>query len=157
MSGEDSRRTFTLEEANQRLPLVRAIVQDIVDLFRDVSERRDRLATVRAHHGESSGTSLYSEETEQIEEDLRSDEERLRDFINELVELGIEFKDPVKGLVDFPSRVDGRIVYLCWMLGEPEVCFWHELDAGFGERQPILVESIASVDSAEDSFPETKS
>lgn len=150
MSGEDSRRTFTLEEANQRLPLVRAIVQDIVNLFRDVSVRRDRLATVRSRHGEDSASgSLYSEENEQIEQDLARDEERLRGFIDELHELGIEFKDPVKGLVDFPSMVDGRVVYLCWMLGEPEVRFWHELEDGFNGRQPILVESIATGDSAE--------
>jgi hypothetical protein len=148
MTGEDSRRTFTLEEANQRLPLVRAIVQDIVDLFRDVSERRDRLATIRARHGEdSASSSLYSEENEQIEQDLKRDEERLRGFVEELHDLGIEFKDPVKGLVDFPSMADGRIVYLCWMLGEPEVRFWHELEEGFGGRQPILVESIAASDS----------
>lgn len=144
---DPSRRTFTLEEANQRLPLVRAIVQDIVDLFRDVSERRDRLATMRAHHGDSSNESLYSEENEQIEEELQRDEDRLRSFIDELTELGIEFKDPVKGLVDFPSLVDGRVVYLCWMLGEPEVQFWHELDAGFSGRQPVLVESIATGES----------
>ena len=150
MTGEDSRRTFTLEEANQRLPLVRVIVQDIVDLFRDVSERRDRLATIRARHGgDSASSSLYSEENEQIEQDLKRDEERLRGFIEELHELGIEFKDPVKGLVDFPSMADGRVVYLCWMLGEPEVRFWHELEEGFGGRQPILVESIATSDSAD--------
>jgi hypothetical protein len=150
MTGEDSRRTFTLEEANQRLPLVRAIVQDIVDLYRDVSERRDRLATVRARHGEDSASgSLYSEENEQIEKDLRHDEERLRGFIEELKELGIDFKDPVKGLVDFPSMADGRLVYLCWMLGEPEVRFWHELEEGFNGRQPILVASIATSDSSE--------
>ena len=149
MTGEDSRRTFTLEEANQRLPLVRAIVQDIVDLFRDISERRDRLATIRARHGEDSASStLYSEENEQIEQDLRRDEERLRAFIEELRDLGMELKDPVKGLVDFPSKADGRVVYLCWILGEPEVRFWHDLEEGFTGRQPILVESIAAVDSA---------
>jgi len=145
MSDAETGRTFTLEEANQRLPLVRAIVQDIVNLYRDVSERRDRLATMRTRHGEAaSGESLYSEENAQIEDELRSDEERLRNYIEELQELGVEFKDPVKGLVDFPSRVDGRIVHLCWMHGEPEIRFWHELEEGFAGRQPVLVESFAS-------------
>jgi hypothetical protein len=148
MSDAETSRTFTLEEANQRLPLVRAIVQDIVNLFRDVSERRDRLATMRTRHGEAaSEESLYSEENAQIEDELRCDEERLRNYIEELVELGIEFKDPVKGLVDFPSRVDGRIVHLCWMLGESEIRFWHELEDGFAGRQPVLVESFASGDT----------
>jgi hypothetical protein len=36
--------------------------------------------------------------------------------------------------------MDGRVVYLCWKIGEPEVAFWHELDAGFAGRQPLVAE-----------------
>ena len=50
---------------------------------------------------------------------------------------GIEVKDIESGLVDFPSEYDGRIIYLCWRLGESRVEWWHELDAGFAGRQPI--------------------
>ena len=48
-----------------------------------------------------------------------------------------------EGLVDFPSRLDGRTVFLCWRLGEPEVLHWHELDAGFAGRQPLVAGSVA--------------
>lgn len=141
-----ARRLFTVEEANQRLPLVRVIVQDIVDLFRDVQQRRERLATVQQLHTEGTSSSrLHSEELEQIEDELERDEEKLGDFIRELRELGVEFKDPVLGLVDFPSQMDDRIVYLCWKLGEPEVQFWHELEAGFSGRQDLLAESVAGI------------
>ena len=51
---------------------------------------------------------------------------------------GIELKDYFTGLIDFPCRMDGREVYLCWRLGEPEVGHWHELDAGFAGRQKLL-------------------
>ena len=40
--------------------------------------------------------------------------------------------------VDFPARLEGREVYLCWQLGEPEVLHWHAMDAGFAGRQPIF-------------------
>ena len=33
--------------------------------------------------------------------------------------------------------MNGREVYLCWRLGEPQVMFWHELDAGFAGRQAL--------------------
>jgi len=46
-------------------------------------------------------------------------------------------KDYFTGLVDFPSRLDGREVYLCWRFGEDEIAHWHELDAGFAGRQKI--------------------
>jgi hypothetical protein len=145
MSADDAvKRLFTLEEANQRLPLVKAIVQDIVDLFRDVQQRRERLASVKKLRGEGTSSSrFHSEETEQIEEEIHKDEEKLAEFVLELHELGVEFKDPVLGLVDFPAQMDDRVVHLCWKLDEPEVQFWHELDAGFSGRQLLLAESVS--------------
>ena len=145
-----TRKLFTVEEANQRLPLVRAIVQDIVDLNRDIEDRRGRLTLVRKLRGNSSPGRLYSDELDQVEADLRNDERRLAAFIVELHELGVEFKDPVRGLVDFPAMLDDRVVYLCWQLGEPEVHFWHELDAGFTGRQSLMAESVSGSDSADE-------
>jgi hypothetical protein len=63
--------------------------------------------------------------------------ERMQELVQELHELGIELKDFFMGLVDFPCWRDGREVYLCWKLGEPEVAHWHETDAGFAGRQPL--------------------
>ncbi len=144
MSEQAVRKLFTVEEANQRLPLVRAIVQDIVDLFADIQNRRDCLADVVRRRGESCPGRLYTEELEQIEDDIRRDEGRLNGFIAELHELGIEFKDPVRGLADFPAELDGRVVYLCWQLGEPDVRFWHELHSGFSGRQSLCAEPVLS-------------
>ena len=50
---------------------------------------------------------------------------------------GVQVKDPETGLCDFPSVREGRPVVLCWKLGEPEVEFWHELDAGLAGRVPL--------------------
>ncbi|MBI1312196.1 DUF2203 family protein [bacterium] len=144
---QNLRKLFTVEEANQRLPLVRAIVRDIVDLNRDIEDRRARLHHVRKLRGNSSPGRLYSDELEQVELDLRNDERRLAGFIQELQELGLDFKDPVRGLVDFPAMLDDRVVYLCWQLGEPDVHFWHELDAGFAGRQSLMAESVSGTDS----------
>ncbi len=136
MTDEPSpKKLFTVEEANQRLPLVRAIVHDIVEQYRELSERRDRLAVIQQRRGDGNASStMHSEEVEQVERELEADEKRLQEFVRELGELGVEFKDPVQGLVDFPSRLEGREVYLCWKLGEPEVQYWHDLDAGFAGR-----------------------
>lgn len=145
MNADDAvRRLFTVEEANQRLPLVRAIVQDIVDLFQDLQQRRDRIASVKQLRGQGTSSSrFHSEETDQVEEEIQKDEEKLAEFVRELRELGVEFKDPILGLVDFPAQMDDRVVHLCWKLGEPEVQFWHELDAGFSGRQLLLAETVS--------------
>ena len=144
------RKLFTLDEANQRLPLVRVIVQDIVILFRDVKERRERLAAVRRGRGELASNRMYAEELEQVEIDIQRDEDRFMGFVEELSELGAELKDPSRGLIDFYSRLDDRVVYLCWMLGEGDIQHWHELDAGFPGRQSVSDEHYFEGDAADD-------
>ena len=62
----------------------------------------------------------------------------MHEYEHELQQLGVELKDYFTGLIDFPCWMDGREVYLCWRLGEPEVGHWHELDDGFAGRQKLL-------------------
>ncbi len=147
-----SKKFFTVEEANQRLPLVRAVVDDIVRLFRDVHERRQRLAEIREIPGAElrSNDDAYSEELDQAERKLDKDIIQLEEHVDELKELEIELKDPIMGLIDFPTIIDGREAYLCWKLGEKEVAFWHDLDAGFRGRQALL-ETPVSIDDEESS------
>jgi hypothetical protein len=61
----------------------------------------------------------------------------LDELLRQLRDLGAEVKGIDQGLVDFPSLRDGRLVYLCWQVGEDRVMYWHELDAGFAGRQPL--------------------
>jgi hypothetical protein len=136
MTFNEEPKIFTLEQANAMLPLVSAIVRDLSSLSREVLERRERLAFLLAGRNDRS-RDLYRDELKQIEEELQKDNERLRDYVEELQELGVEPKHPTEGLVDFRCLMDGRVVYLCWKLGEPEIRFWHELEAGFAGRQPL--------------------
>ena len=46
-------------------------------------------------------------------------------------------RDVERGLIDFPAIRDGQEIYLCWLLDEDEIGFWHEPDAGFAGRQPL--------------------
>ena len=130
------KKYFTAEEANASLPLVTAIVRDIVELARDLRERQERLSRVRpAQRG--AVPAAYREELDEAEAEFERDRERLSTYEEELRNLGVELKDHFTGLVDFPCWLDNREVYLCWRLGEPEVAHWHELDAGFAGRQKL--------------------
>jgi hypothetical protein len=130
-------KLFTVEQANAALPLVRSITADLVRLSRDVIDRRERLALLLAGRT-SAAKDLYSEELVQIEEELEKDGAQLQEYVEELRALGVEPKSGPEGLVDFPSLMDDRIVFLCWKLGESEVTSWHELDAGFRGRQSLV-------------------
>uniref|UniRef100_A0A7C4LPL5 DUF2203 family protein n=1 Tax=Schlesneria paludicola TaxID=360056 RepID=A0A7C4LPL5_9PLAN len=134
-------RQFTVASANRTLPLVRMIVADIVELYRDVRERRDRLEALNRSRRPTPQREAdpYREEVEEVERQLEQDEQRIQSYVNELHDLGVELKDPVEGLVDFPTTIDGQAAYLCWKLGEVEVGYWHSLDSGFAGRQPLPV------------------
>jgi hypothetical protein len=136
--GEIKRRLFTVEEANAMLPLVRAIVMDLSQLSKDVVERRERLGNLTANR-EHRPADFYSDEVAEIEAELERDTQQLYGYVEELRQLGVEPKNGPEGLVDFPSLMDDRVVYLCWRLGEPEVMHWHDLDAGFAGRQSLAV------------------
>ncbi len=142
-------KLFTVEQANAVLPLVRAITADLVQLSREVMERRERLVLLTAGRSTSAGDP-YSEELAQIEEELEKDSQQLQAYVDELRELGVEPKSGPEGLVDFPCLVDDRLVFLCWKLGEGEVTHWHELNAGFAGRQSLVAGSAVRDGDASD-------
>ena len=144
---EAETRCFTVEQANAMLPLVRAIAEDLVRQSRAFFEREQRLERLRGNR-ELSDSDPYSGELLEIENELKRQRETLKRYVQELEELGVELKSPTEGLIDFPSIRDGRPIYLCWKLGEPEVAFWHDVDAGFAGRQPIETATASNGENA---------
>jgi hypothetical protein len=134
------KRHFTVAEANSTLPLVRAIVQDITELAGELRDRQERLNRLKP--GDRFRLSdAHDEELQQVQADQERGEEKMAEYVRELGQLGVELKDYFTGLVDFPSLRNGRPVYLCWRLGEPDVAHWHELDAGFAGRQKLVADA----------------
>src|SRR5713226_2285166 len=129
------KKYFTVTEANAVLPLARSIVRDITELADSLQERYDRL---------TADGDLADTQKEEWEQELEQDQEKMRDFVQELQQLGIELKDFHTGLIDFPARLGNREVYLCWKLGEPEVVHWHEIDAGFAGRRKIKTQTAGT-------------
>lgn len=150
MSSPSPKKLYTIEEANHALPLVRVIVADIVRQYHEITERKERLGQIQRTRGSKSKNrpvgDPYSEEVAQVEADLEKEVGVLQGYIDELEKLSVEIKDLHRGLVDFRSLMDGREVYLCWLLGEDEVSHWHELDAGFAGRQSLLAGSASGAD-----------
>jgi hypothetical protein len=148
MNTSDAKKYFTVAEANAMLPLVRAIVDDIVRLWNEIEERKERLDQVRRLPGHRrDDDNPYDEEVQQIDEDIEREHRNLEEFCDELRRLGVELKDPRVGLIDFLTQIDGREAYLCWKLGEGDIAFWHELEAGFAGRQSLLEGSVPGGES----------
>ncbi|MFN8707936.1 MAG: DUF2203 domain-containing protein [Planctomyces sp.] len=135
---------LTVDEVNERLPLVRSIVRDVVELHSDIADRRERLASIRQRHpsSSSSSASVYEEEVRQMEEELLRDEKRLEGYSEELLEIGGVLSDAATGTVDFPGESGGDRLWLCWRFDEPVVMYWHSGACGESERLPLCHERI---------------
>jgi hypothetical protein len=122
-------RHYSLEEASALLPLV-------TELLERMRAARDRLgdAEARAALAEAGQSNGGGQPGKVVSEGFLE----LRDSMLELQEREIVLRDLDRGLVDFPALRDGREVYLCWEEGEPEIGYWHEPDAGFAGRRPLV-------------------
>lgn len=124
-------KIFTVEEANALLPQVRVIVGRIQRAHRKIARYRDH-AKKAAEAAEQGGGGMPEGIAYAV---LLTN---LTTQISALESLGVQLKDFERGLVDFPSLRDGRVVLLCWQLGEgDELEWWHDVDAGFAGRTPL--------------------
>lgn len=126
-------KIFTVQEANALLPEVREIVGKIQRAHRKLSRYRED-AKKAADAAERGGGGGGFPDGVAYAADLIA----LTVQLSDLEALGVQLKDFERGLVDFPSLRDGRVVLLCWQLGEgDELEWWHDVDAGFAGRTPL--------------------
>jgi hypothetical protein len=139
MADERMIQYFTLEEANRTLPYVGPIVQDIVRAYQEWRKGMRELELLSA---QSSGDAGELEQQQSLRVAVDEVAQRIHRYLDELSAVGCVFKGFDDGLVDFLSKLDGRDVYLCWKLGEAEVEYWHELNAGFAGRRELVPELV---------------
>ncbi len=120
---------FTPEEANQALPLVRALVEDVMQAREIIIKAQPELWPVLEKSIGNGGSKKAGE--------LLHEFRRVENGIKSLQQIGCELKDMSIGLVDFPTLRDGREALLCWKYDEPEVAFWHDLQSGYAGRKRL--------------------
>ena len=127
-TGLDHERHFTREEANALLPQLTAMLGRL-------REARDDLTDSEAHEAlsEAAPANGGGDEGKQVGVAFLE----VRRLLGTIEEAGIVLRDIDRGLVDFPAVLNGREVYLCWELGEDEVAYWHDLETGYGGREPL--------------------
>jgi hypothetical protein len=129
-------RYFTPAEANQALPTVRPLVEELVAHRRALNEtagRRAELGQVIAGNGGGVDTADFAT----LDAEATQAAAEIAELVGRIQELGILVKDLDRGLIDFPALREGDEVLLCWELGEDEVAFWHGLEEGFAGRKPL--------------------
>ena len=132
-----SDRTFTLDEAQALLPVLESLLRTAINakkLLEQVEAEQQALAHRIFLNG---GTHLDVVPLARRKAERMKAEQRAKDALAEIDSIGVQVKDLKIGLLDFPCQVEGRIVLLCWKLGEKSITHWHGTDEGFAGRKPI--------------------
>jgi hypothetical protein len=121
-------RHFSRAEANALLP-------QLTELLSRLRDAKDQLTDEEAHEAlaEAAPANGGGDGGRQVGVAFLE----VRRLLETIERSGIVLRDIDRGLVDFPAVIDGREVYLCWELGEDEVGFWHDMDAGYVGREPL--------------------
>lgn len=123
-------KLFTLAAANALLPKIVPKLEAIRRLYASIQESSGAArsaASASDFGGGMEGGTGYVKALYEVGK-----------LTTDLAETGIEIKDYTRGLIDFPSMRDDRVVLLCWQLGEGDsIDWWHETEDGFAGRQPL--------------------
>ena len=126
------KRHFTIKEARELAPELKARFTKIHALLAEIEREMNKTgAKMKINRGNGKGPVV------QAPSDKTNDIHRL---IKEIIDMGIVIKDLKQGLVDFPHYLEGdesHEVYLCFIVTEDTVRFWHEIDAGFPGRHAL--------------------
>jgi len=122
-------RYFTPTIANETLIVIRPMLEEMMRIAEDIHAHQPELwGMVQKSAGNGGSPELSN---------LLQEFDKLDALIHKVQDMRIQIKDLIIGLIDFPARHEDREVYLCWQVGEVEVEYWHEVEAGFSGRQLI--------------------
>ncbi len=111
------------------MPKLAAIFEEIQTVKEDLDERRAELTEVldsaKTNGGGQKAAYHFSKN------------QKIHRLLDRIEKMGVLVKDLDRGLVDFPHLRGSREIFLCWMAGEKEISYWHDLDSGFAGRQQL--------------------
>lgn len=129
-------RRYTLDEVNARLP-------EVTRRWAATLELRAQLRRLHARI-EEAGFEASEEVDADAPPEVRRDHlvllalrDALRDELAAIDATGCVVRDLDTGLCDWLGEHAGHEVWLCWRVGEPEVGWFHDLEAGFAGRRPV--------------------
>lgn len=132
MHDDTREQLFSLAEANALVPRLELILERMQRASLII---REELSSLAEELGEAELARLSVHQLLLRKPNLHPLFEQLSQSVEEIEEYGCLFKGLELGLVDFPAKVDGEIVELCWQYGEKEVTYYHGREEGFAGRR----------------------
>lgn len=130
-------RTFTLEEAQDLLPVLESLLRVAIECKKKVEASEAEFQALAHRIFINGGMSLNVPQIAFKKAEREKAIQRVKDAMAEIDAMGVQVKDLDIGLLDFPCEVDGQIILLCWKLGEKAITHWHGVSEGFAGRKPV--------------------
>ena len=130
-------KIFTLEEANALLPVVESLLDRAIQAKEEAERLDGEMQSLRQRIFLAGGMTVDVAGVTRNRKETEAHLQTAKDALGEIDSIGVQIKDLDTGLLDFPTRVDGELVLLCWRRGETRIEYWHTLEAGFRGRQPL--------------------
>jgi hypothetical protein len=130
-------RTFTLQDAQMLLPTLESLLRTAIQSKTLIEQVEAELQEIAHRVFLNGGTLVNVVQVARRKAERERAVQHAKDAIAEIHATGVQVKDIDIGLLDFPCKVDGEIVLLCWKLGEEKITHWHSTEEGFAGRKPI--------------------
>jgi len=134
---EEDGKLFSLREAERLRAQLEPVLIEAIELRRKLEELDEKLGKLAERIQRTGGMMVAYEDAAKLRIERNSTEESIREALEKIHSTGCIVKDLEVGLLDFPARIAGEDVYLCWKLGEDRIRFYHRQDEGFAGRKPI--------------------
>ncbi len=122
------KKHYTRDEARALLPKLREWLERLQELSQRLDKNDERVAGLMAE-GQDTGGQMVNQSVKMLGE--------IKQLFQSFEDREIFIKDLARGLIDFPALIGDREVFLCWEKDEDDVEFWHEIDTGFANREPL--------------------
>jgi hypothetical protein len=130
-------RTFDLDEAQSLLPVLESLLRTAITGKQLMEEVEAEMQALTHRIFLNGGTHVDVVAVARRKAERAKAEQHAKDALAEIDSIGVQVKDIDIGLLDFPCEVEGRIVLLCWKMGETSITHWHGTEEGFAGRKPI--------------------
>jgi hypothetical protein len=123
---------FTVEEAEKLIPELEKIFDAVVSYQVKIEKKHRELSALDTENPNPAEVAIVRSQLDFLVEGLQ-------EWLSQIETLGCVAKGLDPFLVDFPFRLAGREVFLCWKHGEKSVTHYHGLDEGFSARKPLPI------------------
>jgi hypothetical protein len=130
-------KLFSLAEANRLIPRLTLLIERMQRVSPQIRQEMELLA----HDSDQCAHDGTIAQLLRLKPELRLLFAQLSQSVQEIEDMGGLFKGLDLGLVDFPAKIGGEVVELCWQYGEKEILYYHRRDEGFAGRRPLKQQS----------------